>query len=322
MTPEEEKQIKEWSSRLSDEIRIELILTKDKRTDDFREFCETLSELVPNLRITKEKEESESPPAIRVRSGLRYQAIPLGPELEPFLQALEMSDKHPPKLAESVRNRLTKITMPALLKLYIAPQCPFCPATVRQIVPLTFENKLIHLTVIDGMFFREIAESDHIQSVPTLLLEGGFRWTGSINLEELIDVMANRDPSELSAASLQQMISEGNAGGLAEMMLEKEMIFPGFIDLLLHEHFSVRLGAMVAMEQIADENISLAANIVKPLWEKFADQDVQVKGDILYTIGECGTADILPELKMILDSPYKSEIKEAAQEAIENIEAR
>jgi hypothetical protein len=321
MTPEEEKQIKEWSSRLSEEIRIELVLTKDNRTDDFREFCETLSELVPTLRITKEKEEAEVPPSIRVGNRLRYQAIPLGTELDPFLQALEMSHKHP-QLAEPIRNRLTKITMPALLKLYVAPQCPFCPATVRQLVPLTFGNKFIHLTVIDGMFFRETAESDHIQSVPTLLLEGGFRWTGSINLEELIDVMANRDPSELSAASLQQMISEGNAGRLADMMLENEMIFPGFIDLLLHEHFSIRLGAMVAMEQIADENISLAAKIVKPLWDKFADQDVQVKGDILYTIGECGGEDILPDLKMILDSPYKSEIKEAAQEAIENIEAR
>jgi hypothetical protein len=67
-----------------------------------------------------------------------------------------------------------------------------------------------------------------------LILEDRFRWAGSIQITEIIDVMANRDASMLGPVSLEMMITQGKAGELAEMMLAKEQIFPAFYAVLTH----------------------------------------------------------------------------------------
>ncbi|MDM8550321.1 thioredoxin family protein [Desulfobacterales bacterium HSG2] len=315
MTPNEEKQITDWNNKCSDEIQIRLILTEDERGKELSKFCDDLSVAAPKVRIIKEKDEAAQAPAIQVGHALRYQAVPLGPELEPFLEALNMPDK---KYAH-IQKYLDKIEMPAELRVYIAPQCPFCPATVRQLLPLTSESRFIRLTITDGVLFPEMAQSDNIQAAPTVLLDDRFRWTGSIQLEEILDMMTNRDPSSLGASSMERMIMEGNASQLAGMMLDNENIFPAFFDLLVHPHFSVRLGAMVSMEEIAERNIRLAGTVAKPLLSRLHEQEDQIKGDIIHILGESGGPDLIAELEKISESHDNPEIKEAVKEAIEKI---
>ncbi|HHC23926.1 MAG TPA: hypothetical protein ENK58_00715 [Desulfobacterales bacterium] len=319
MTPQQEKQIADWNSRQSDEIQIRLIETKDERSVKFSRFCEELSRIAPKVRVVREKNESSEASVIQIGDAVRYHAIPLDAELEPFLDALGMPGKKHADIPGHIQNALDKIDMPVELRVYISLTCPFCPATVKQLLPLAFENKLIRITIADGMLFPEMAQSDNIQSAPTVLLDGRFRWTGSLELEELLEIMTNRDPSDLSAASLERMILEGDAFRLAELMLDKEKIFPAFPDVLAHNLFSVRLGAMAAMEEIAEQNIKLAATVAEPLWEHFQGQGDEIKGDILHILGESGNADIIPRLKTISDGSYNAEIREAATEAIEKI---
>jgi len=90
----------------------------------------------------------------------------------------------------------------------------------------------------------------------------------------------------------------------------------------VHELFSVRLGAMAAMEDIAEQNISLASTVAEPLLERFDRQNDQVRGDILHILGEAGNAAIIPRLKEISKMQSDPEIHEAAAEAIEKIMQR
>ncbi len=335
MTRNEEKEIVKWNSQFSDNIQIRLILTEDERSKYFSQFCEDLSHLAPRIQIRREEDESESLPAIRiVGSSLRleptsfgketlhlmsYQAIPLGTELEPFLEGLTLFNHKSPEIPDYVRQYLDKIRMPVELTLYVSQHCPFCPATVRQLLPLAAANEFIRLTVRDGFLFPEMAKSDNIQSAPTLLLDKNFRWTGSINLKELLDVIVNRDPAQLGASSLEAMLKEGNASQIANMMTDSEKIFPAFFDLLSNEKWSVRLGAMTVMEEIAENRRELAAQVIMPLWKRFHHAKDQVKGDILYVLGEAGNNETLSILKTVLNGDYHSEVKEAAKEAIEKI---
>lgn len=322
MTPQEEKQIKEWNDKRDKNVQIHLILTEDERSKTLVGFCETLSEVAPNLLVKKEKQDISGPPSIRVGRSLYYQAVPLGTELAPFLDALDMPDKGNNDISPQIREYLDKVDMPAVLRIYVSPQCPFCPGAVRSLLPLPVENELINLTVIDGFLFPEMAHKDNIQAAPTILLDDSFRWTGSAELEEVLEMMTNRDPSALTKSSLERMLTEGNAGLLAEMMIKKGMIFPAFIELLIHPHFTLRLGAMVVIEDIAEQNITLAGQVTEPLWEYFQDQDDQVKGDILHIIGEAGGPENLPRLKRIAQAHDNPEIREAAEDAIEKTEER
>lgn len=322
MTLQEEERIRKWNSELSGDIQISLIVTEDKRTEEFSEFCDNLRRLAPKIRITEEEGEAKEPPAIRIGHAVRYHAIPLGTELEPFLEALSVLDKRFSRLPVSIRDYLDKIRLPALLRLYVSRQCPFCPATVRQLIPLPATNELIQLAIIDCILFQEMTQSDRIQSVPTLLLDEQFRWTGSLQMEELVEIITNRDPAKLSASSLERMLKEGNAAKVAEMMLEKEKLFPAFFDLLIHKKWPVRLGAMVAMEEIANRNPELAAQVIEPLCESFHHVEDPVKGDIIYIFGESANYEIAPRLETILGSQYDTEVKEAAKEALEKIDKK
>jgi hypothetical protein len=319
MTPEEEAQIRKYNSSLSADVHISLLMTEDQRSKEFQNFCDGLVRLAPRIQVAQEEGEPDGAPAIQVGHTLRYHAVPLGRELRPFLDALPISDGRTSNIPASVQDNLKKLNLPAMLRLFISQQCPFCPMTVQNMIPLLDISELIYLTVIDCTLFPEMAQSNEIQSVPTLLLDKQFRWTGSFLLEEVTEVMLNRDPAKLGSPSLERMLKEGNAAKLAEMMLERKEIFPSLLDLLTHHKWPVRLGAMVVMEEVTSRNVGLAAQVIDPLWERFQQVEDPVKGDIIHVLGELRNHKTAPRLQTVLDGEYDAEVKEAAREALEKM---
>ena len=244
---------------------------------------------------------------------------PTGKELEPFLSALFDGDGQAQNRPLSTYKKVHQIRVPALLKVYITPHCPFCPAAVKQLLCLAAVSESIKLTIIDGAFFPEMAASDKIQSAPTVLLDDQFYWTGSIRIEEIVDMILNRDPSRLSASSLEAMFEEGKAVEVAGMMLDSGKIFSAFTELLVHKKWPVRLAAMVAFETIAEENRTLVHQTLPSLLDFFLTAEDTVKGDILYLLGKSGDKGIIPKLETVLNGPYGVDVKEAAQEALESL---
>jgi hypothetical protein len=231
MTPREEKQILTLNDRLSKDVQIGLVETEHEKTRSIRQFCDDLIQLVPKIRVIEEEGDPDEVPAIKIHNGLRYQAIPSGTEVAPFIEALKMLDSATAQIDETINDQLASVDLPTSLIIYVAPQCKFCP---------------------------------DIQSVPTLILEDRFRWAGSIQITEIIDVMANRDAGSLGPVSLEMMITQGKADELAEMMLKKKQIFPAFYEVLTHPKWPVRLGAMVVMEELIEINLDLATQTLKP----------------------------------------------------------
>lgn len=305
---------------LSSEISITCNVSDDHRTDMFSSFCEQLSRPSPAVVVTYRKaDEAKEPPSIEINKRLIYHAIPEGPELAPFLEALSHVSDGPPPVHPDIEARLKNLKAPCSLKLFIAPECPFCPKMVQALAPLALINDLVKLTIIDGLLFPEMAEPLDIKSAPTLLLDDRMRWTGQTPLAEIVDVMLNQDPSLLSAASIEGLLGDGRADLVAQMMLAERKIFPAFIDMLMNEKWSVRLGAMVVMEEIIELDKGLAEQCIEPLWKSFPDLNKQVRGDVVYILGEAGTGNILPRLEAVLTDTTDVETMEVVKEAIETI---
>ena len=315
----EKKQILKLSDQLSGEITISLIESEHPNYPAFKNFCDNLSGLVPGVRVKKDGESLKDPPQIVIDNRLRYQTIPAGHELQPFLEALAATSSDPPAVDDSAKGHLAEDRLPAALTLFIAPQCTFCPAVVRQLMPLPLIDDKIQLLIIDGTLFPELAEMYKISAVPTLLIDEQFRWTGSVPLEEIINTINTRDPMSLGAASLENILKEGQAGRLAAMMLDGNKLIPAFYDLLIHEKWHIRLGAMVVMEEIADQNPALASEVVDFLWRQFPELSDPVKGDILYILGEIKDMRTRLWMEKVLTGDYNEEVKEAAQEALEKL---
>ena len=275
--------------------------------------------MVPKIKISKAATDPQDPPQILIGNGLRYQAVPVGHELQPFLEALAALESDSLKLAEPFKILLKKNKLPASLTVFIAPQCTFCPQMVRRLIPLPMADKNLQLTIIDGTLFPEMVQTLRIRAVPTILLDEQFRWTGSVTLEELIDTINTRDPVSLRPASLESIIKEGGADRLAAMMLEAERLFPAFYDVLTHHKWPIRLGAMVVIEEIVAKNRNLAAEALSPLWDRFPEASVQIQGDILHVFGEIGDPRSVSWLETVLSGNFDREVKEAAREAAEKI---
>ena len=320
MTPEEEKVIADRVEDVSNEISITCNVSDDHRTEMFSSFCEQLSRPSPAVVVTYRKaDEAKEPPSIEINKQLIYHAIPEGPELAPFLEALTHVSDGPPPVHPDIEARLKNLKAPCFLKLFIAPECPYCPLIVMDLAPLTLINELVKLTIIDGILFPEMAESLDVKSAPTLLFDDRMRWTGQTPLNEILEVMLNQDPSLLSAASIEGLLGDGRADLVAQMMMAEGNIFPAFIDMLMNEKWSVRLGAMVVMEEIIELDKGLAEQCIEPLWERLPDLNKQVRGDVVYILGEAGTGDILPRLEAVLSDTTDVETMEAVKEAIETI---
>jgi thiol-disulfide isomerase/thioredoxin len=319
MTPSDRKQIEAWLAGRYGSIELELIADDSEPAGTLIQFCEQLADISPNIKIKKRSPDSDAElPAIRVGSRLAYQAVPLGPELTPFLEALTRLTNPGADPATAV-NALDGLTIPAHLQVYIAPQCPHCPRTVAELLPLIQANGNVSISVIDGTLFTEMAASARIKAVPTVILDTDFRWTGSVDMAELTGTIINRDPVKLGPRTLRSFIDDGRASDLAQMMITAKTVFPALIELITHDLWSVRLGAMVAAEEIAWVDRALAGTMIPALERRFSEVGETVQGDILHVIGESGSPDNIPFLESIAGNSASEELREAARDAIDTI---
>jgi len=319
MRLEEQQQIKDLNYKLENEISIRLIGNAHETSNTMAIFCDELATLVSGIRLIREKDDARQAPVIEVTESIAYSGVPTGTELAPFMELLSTVGSTASAGISAPDDSLSAITAPAILTLYVSSMCPHCPAMVRQIYPLCLKNRNLKLSIIDGPAFPGLAEADNIKSLPTLILDNDFRWTASVDVDELVQIIGSRNPAELGVASLKGMIQDGNAYDLSEMMVSEKKIFPAFVELLVHPEFSVRLGAMAAIEDVAERAGSLAGQVVVPLMDLFDHLDDQIKGDILYVIGVCGDETAVSFLTSVAASSQNDELKEAAEDALDAI---
>ncbi len=310
--------IQNWDQAIKDQIKIKLITADHIENNQFLNFTKKLLDTAPKLIIESEKGEKELP-CFMLKENITYSALPLSRELTPFLEALSQIDSNEIRLSDSILQSLDKIDIPVSLKLYIALECPHCPNVVKTLMPLAMVCKNLHLHIIDGTLFPETATKDGVMSAPCLILDDDFRWTGEVSAQEVIKMITDRDPSQLSAVTLKNIIEQGDASWIAGQMIEKKKIFDGFIKLLLHEVWSVRLGAMVIVEELVETDPELAAKLCPKLIDLFDTKDVPVQGDILYVLGEAGSSETKKWINNKITTLEHQDLIDAANDALDTL---
>jgi len=322
MTPQDEQMIRQ-APLIGANPPPTIFLTADKGSTGERMafFCDRIKTLVPDIRIKKDSDLPFPAPALVIgrHQNIAYQAAPTGKMLTYFLEALGCASGHAPESDPPLDDRLRKIDLPVILKLYVASQCPNCPQSIRQLQALAAHCPLIRLRIIDAQLFSMASEADQVRSVPTLILDDQLRWTGNVKTEELLALCIQRDPSHLSADSLRQLIEAGDADRVAAMMVTAAQLFPSLIELLVHERWSIRLGAMVTAEYLADEAPDLSLQLCGMLWERFARLSPQVQGDVVQVLGQIDSDVTRGYLNAVVSGDFDEEVKTAAAEVLEEM---
>lgn len=319
--------IHRWNMELAQPVSLHVVRGSDERGAALSAFLHDFAEIAQNVRISPQDGNDDELPAILLGNSVHWHAIPEGGELMPFLKTVEMQ-LFPMRaracLPEELRSQIESLSVPADLKIYVTPQCPFCPRVLSEIVPLAFINPLVRLSVIDGALFPDLAAGDGIRSVPTIILDGAFRWTGAGHIDEIVHSLLNRDPACLGAKTFIDFLKGGNAEALAQMMIDHKQVFPAFIELLEHSDWSVRLGAMVVVEEIAEKNPELTEEMLNLLWKRLDRISGPARGDIISLIGFAnpGSKLWIERLKGVLadaDADAGEGEREAVLEALEKL---
>lgn len=321
MTPSEIRQISDWASSQTKTHVLFMADTSHPEQPAFVAFASKLSRTAPCIRITSSDRQRQIP-TLFISDNIGVSALPLGKELTPFLEALTcLADPLP--LPETIQTQLEQISRPCHLTLFIAAQCPHCPDMVRRLIPLAVLCKHIFLDIIDGSLFPEMAEKHRVLSVPCLMLETDFRWTGHVDTGEILTQILDQDPSRLSAKTFRQILEQGEADWISRRMIQSDSLFPGFLDLLLHPEWSVRLGAMVVAEHLTENAPDLAARLGPVLMKAFDDvSDVSIQGDIFFILGEVGNQTTSVWIEQKIPGLTHPDLVDAARDALSAIENR
>ncbi len=320
-----QQRISNWSQNLGHTVKLTLNTTSHPETEQFIAIAKELESIATNLTIEKHENDSGLP-GFMISENICFSAFPMQKELSPFLDAIAQvhikKTPLPEPMPKPTIDQLKKVEIPVGLKLYIALQCPHCPGMVDTMAHLCSHNSNIKVDIIDGSLFTDAAQKDSVMAAPCLILDNDFRWTGSVAAEEIVSMIADRDPSSLSVESLKNILEQGDASWISQQMIAGKKIFDNFVSLLLHDTWSVRLGAMVIVEELAEDDPGLAQNLCPPLIDAFDSEDTTVKGDILYALGASGDMKTVAWIKEQLPQLSHPDLKDAAQDAIESIEER
>ena len=319
--PKNSQTLLSWEKKQTRPHPLEIVSTDHGEQERFESFGHSLANLAPSIRVNTSARQTPLP-GLLLRENIIYSALALGKELPPFLKGLSCIQTRAPKLTPPVQALLDQIHVPCDLTLYIAMQCPHCPGVVNTIFPLAVFSDKINLHIIDGTLFPETAQRDKVMSAPCLILDNGFRWAGAVAAEEVLSMITQRDVSSLSSQTLKTILEQGDADWISREMIQAGTIFQGFVQLLFHDTWSVRLGAMVVVESLAEENPDLALQLCSPLILAFDHSEIPVQGDILYALGETGNIETKRWVEKRIRNLENEDLKEAAQDAIDSITSR
>lgn len=314
MNTEDQKRIQAVRSRIGSPLRLQLFHSQADRSGELASFCGALCDALPCLELKRETLADEQLPYFQIGENLRCAWVPKGEKLSLILETLIWASGDQPPPAVSIEPP----DLPAAIRLYLADACPHCQQVLSMLLPLGFVDPQIRLTLLDAQVHVEQSAKDDVRSVPTTLLDD-FRWNGSFPLEELLNIIRQRSPANLGPTALEMMLASGQAEKLAKLMQTENAIFSAYYDLVTHPLWSVRLGAMVVAETLAETCPELAVEMAQPLWKRYAGLGVAAKGDLIYLLGEIGAVDLRAELATLFETEDNPELKDALNETLEKL---
>jgi HEAT repeat protein len=170
--------------------------------------------------------------------------------------------------------------------------------------------------------FPEPAEINGIRAVPTVIIGEHDQLVGIISEELLVDRLVNKiEVSAFHPDTFKRIVKEGDAIKLAGMMIEDCALYTGALELLTDPDWSVRMGMMVVLEEVAERNSKLVQQAFSHLLKLLDHEEANLRGDAAYLLGRIGNASVLSRLE-VTKADENSEVAEAAQEAIQQIRER
>uniref|UniRef100_A0A7J2TIF4 Thioredoxin-like fold domain-containing protein n=1 Tax=Archaeoglobus fulgidus TaxID=2234 RepID=A0A7J2TIF4_ARCFL len=273
------------------------------RDQKMLEFVKELSKIIPlEYEFEDEVERELKLPAIEIKgSNLFFHTIPKHSELETFLFALKIVSELEGEIKRSEVKILT----------FVSPFCPNCRYALDSINKIALKYGFEH-HIIDVTLFPEIAQEKGVYGVPTtfvdkIVLRGAL---GERYLERLL-------VSSLRGEYYDYVVHKLERGEIEDLKsLEKPEIFA---ELMAHENFFVRLGAMALIENILKNGKKIGREAKDRIVKLLEHRDKRIREDAMMMLGMVGSKEDISLIERFLGD---ANLSESAREAIEMIRDR
>ena len=138
--------------------RLRLTLSGHARSDDFQAYGRQLTAASTAIDLLTDVTADPEPPWLETTNGIRFHALPEGDKLDRLVDALRPPGGRDARPLPDHQTLLEAMTLPATVRLFIAPGCPFCPQAMLQWIALARSGNQLRLHIIDGALFPEVAQ--------------------------------------------------------------------------------------------------------------------------------------------------------------------
>ena len=101
---------------------------------------------------------------------VRYFGIPAGYEFGSLVEDLVDVSNGTTRLSAATREKLSRITQPVHIQVFVTPTCPYCPKAVRLAHQFAMESPFVRADMVEALEFPELADRYGVYGVPKTVI--------------------------------------------------------------------------------------------------------------------------------------------------------
>lgn len=162
--------------------------------EEIASFSPKISTKVYNFAIDKEKAQQykiDKIPAIVVEGekdyGIKFFGIPGGYEFNSLISSIMDVSQGAADLSPESKDKISKITKPLHIQVFVTLTCPYCPPAVQMAHKLALESEYITSDMVESAEFPHLTNKYGVMGVPKVIINEKFSFEGALPESSFID---------------------------------------------------------------------------------------------------------------------------------------
>ena len=185
-------QVKDFFKDLNDDVKLVLY---DKEGEcmycnEIKQLLEEVASANEHIKVEYTKPQKggvvEEAPVISIEGKAKgktfYYGIPSGHEFSALLHVIKMVATGDPKvvLDDATLKLVEKINEPVRIRVFVTPQCPYCPNAALVAYSFAVANPNIRAETVEAIEFQELATRFRVQAVPKIVANDTVEFEGAM----------------------------------------------------------------------------------------------------------------------------------------------
>lgn len=271
-------QLAQYLQLLEGNVLLKVSAGSDSVSNDMLDLVNELSSMSDKITIehtTLPRTPSFSVNRVGEDTGVTFAGVPLGHEFTSLVLALLQVSGRPPKVEQSVIDRIKVIQGVYHFETYVSLSCHNCPDVVQALNMMSVLNPNITHTMIDGAAFKEEVESKDIMAVPSVYLNAEFFESGRMTVEDILNKMgSSEDTSEFDNKEPYDVlvVGGGPAGASAAIYAARKGIRTGIIA----ERFGGQVNDTLGIENLIGTKYTEGPKLAASLEEHAKEYNIDI----------------------------------------------